>query len=92
MYLAIELRESQSESKALGLIQEFATQFRSIDYTVHPSNIPGEAAGKSSNIAWAAERMSAKYPLGIRKDVIVTGIDGELALLMAAHGYKGMTC
>jgi hypothetical protein len=29
-------------------------------------------------MAWAARKLSEKYSLGQRKDVIVTGIDGEL--------------
>lgn len=59
------------------MIQEFVKKFRSIDYTVHPGDIPGEAAGKGSNMAWAARKLSAKYAPEIRKSVIVTGIDGK---------------
>ena len=72
----MEQREQNGESKALNIIQEFAKKFRSIDYTVHPSDIPGEAAGKGSNMGWAARKLSAKYPNEIRKNVLVTGIDG----------------
>jgi hypothetical protein len=72
----MEQRESTAESKALGLIQEFAKKFRAIDFTLHPSDIPGEAAGKGSNIGWAARKMSEKYSATIRNNVIVTGIDG----------------
>jgi hypothetical protein len=80
----MEQREVNGESKALSLIQEFVKKFRSIDYTLHPSDIPGEAAGKGSNIGWAARKLSAKYPISIRKNVIITGIDGmylEICLL-----------
>jgi hypothetical protein len=73
----MEQREQGGETKALALIEEFAKKFRSIDYTVHPGDIPGEAAGKGSNMAWAARKLSAKYPAESRKDVIVTGIDGR---------------
>ncbi|KFA73127.1 hypothetical protein S40288_07489 [Stachybotrys chartarum IBT 40288] len=86
VYLGMEQREVNGESKALSLIQEFVKKFRSIDYTIHPSDIPGEAAGKGSNMAWAARKLSAKYPMAIRKNVIVTGIDGELAWSPAASG------
>lgn len=72
----MEQREIGSEAKALGLIQEFVKRFRSIDYALHPTGIPGEAAGKGSNLAWAARTLSSKYPLTIRKNVVVTGIDG----------------
>ncbi len=73
----MEQREQNAETKALGLIQEFAKKFRSIDFTLHPSDIPGEAAGKGSNMGWAARKLSEKYPMAIRKNVIVTGIDGK---------------
>lgn len=73
----MEQREQGAESKALALMQEFVKKFRSIDYTLHPSDIPGEAAGKGSNMAWAARKLSAKYPTEGRKNVIVTGLDGR---------------
>lgn len=72
----MEQREHNVEMKAMNLIQEFVKKFRSIDFTLHPSDIPGESPGKGSNIAWAARKLSEKYPNSIRKDVIVTGIDG----------------
>lgn len=73
----MEQREPNVEVKAMSLISEFAKKFRSIDFTLHPSDIPGESAGKGSNVAWAARKLSEKYAMAIRKDVIVTGIDGE---------------
>ena len=83
----MEQREAGSESKALTLIQEFVKKFRSIDYTLHPSDIPGEAAGKGSNMGWAARKLSAKYSTGIRKDVLVTGIDCKFLLLCARRSF-----
>ncbi|KAH7163270.1 glycosyl transferase family group 2-domain-containing protein [Dactylonectria estremocensis] len=77
VYLGMEQRELNAETKALGLIQEFAKKFRSVDFTMHPSDIPGEAAGKGSNIGWAARKLSSKYSMAVRKDVIVTGIDAD---------------
>ncbi|TLS26768.1 hypothetical protein PpBr36_05417 [Pyricularia pennisetigena] len=77
VYLGMEQRESNAELKAMGLIQEFIKKFRSIDFTLHPSDIPGEAAGKGSNAAWAARKLSERYPLAQRKDVLVTGIDAD---------------
>ncbi|KAK4129339.1 hypothetical protein N657DRAFT_630249 [Parathielavia appendiculata] len=77
VYLAMEQREHNAETKATRLTNEFSKKFRSIDFTVHPSDIPGELAGKGSNMAWAARKLSEKYSLGQRKDVIVTGIDAD---------------
>lgn len=68
----------------MNLIQEFVKKFRSIDFTLHPSDIPGEAPGKGSNMAWAARKLSERYSMTQRKDVIVTGIDGTCALHIAA--------
>ncbi|PHH71340.1 hypothetical protein CDD82_6579 [Ophiocordyceps australis] len=73
----MEQREANGEGKALSLIEEFVKKFRSIDYTVHPADIAGESAGKGSNLAWAAKKLSAKYSMGMRKNVIVTGIDAD---------------
>ena len=74
----MEQRENNVEIKAMSLVAEFVKKFRSIDFTLHPSDIPGESPGKGSNVAWAARKLSEKYPLNARKDVIVTGIDGAL--------------
>lgn len=72
----MESREANCELKATSLIQEFLKKFRNITYTVHPSDIPNEAAGKGSNVAWAARMASQNYAFADRKDVIFTGIDG----------------
>lgn len=72
----MEVRENNVELKAMGLVQEFIKKFRSMDFTIHPANIPGESAGKGSNMAWAVRKLSEKYSLESRKDVVITGIDG----------------
>ncbi|KAF5660967.1 glycosyl transferase gt-a type structural fold [Fusarium heterosporum] len=77
VYLGMEQRESNAETKALGLMQEFSKKFRSLDFTLHPSDIPGEAAGKGSNIGWAARKLSERYSGTLRKNVIITGIDAD---------------
>ena len=77
VYLAMEQREINVENKAMLLANEFTRRFRSISFTVHPSNIPGELPGKGSNLAWAARQLSQRYTPVQRKDVIVTGIDGK---------------
>ena len=87
----MEQRERNAELKALSLISEFIKKFRSIDFTLHPFGIPGEAAGKGSNCAWAARRLSERYPLQIRQSVIVTSIDGMFARpsLSSRHQVTG---
>ncbi len=75
----MEQRENNAEIKAMSLIAEFVKKFRAIDFTLHPSDIPNECPGKGSNVDWAARKLSEKYPVASRKDVIVTGIDGELS-------------
>ncbi|KAK3341152.1 glycosyl transferase family group 2-domain-containing protein [Lasiosphaeria hispida] len=77
VYLAMEQRENNADTKAARFTNEFSKKFRSIDFTIHPSDIPGELAGKGSNMAWAARKLSEKYSIGQRKDVIVTGIDAD---------------
>ncbi|KAL2756836.1 hypothetical protein ACRALDRAFT_2041425 [Sodiomyces alcalophilus JCM 7366] len=77
VYLAMESREPNVQVKAGNIAQLYAKKFRSIDFTVHPADIPGESAGKGSNMAWAARKASERYPMEIRKDVIITGIDAD---------------
>jgi hypothetical protein len=72
----MEARETNCSSKAMDLILEFGKSFRDLDFTVHPGDIEGESAGKSSNISWAARKASEKYTSRIRKHVMFTVIDG----------------
>lgn len=58
--LASEAAESGIEDKAFGLIEEFKAFFFDIQLTLHPRGIPGEAAGKSSNVSWAANEMHSR--------------------------------
>ncbi|RFU24815.1 hypothetical protein B7463_g11527, partial [Scytalidium lignicola] len=76
IYLAMESREVDSDIKARVLVSEFTYRFRSIKFTLHPGDIPGEALGKSSNVAWASRKASERYLLKTREEVIVTIIDG----------------
>ncbi len=57
----MEQRESNVELKAMTLVSEFVKKFRSIDFTLHPADIPGEAPGKGSNMNWAARKLSERY-------------------------------
>jgi len=52
--LAMEQGEKEAVQKAEKLISLYQNRFYQIRYTVHPSGLPGEARGKSSNVAWAA--------------------------------------
>lgn len=83
----MESREVGAEMKALGLVSEYIKKFRFIHFTMHPSDIPGEAPGKGSNSAWAARKLSERYSIEERRDVIITGIDG-LFLYSAVEGRR----
>ncbi len=85
----MESRESRCEIKALSLISEYVKRFRSIDYTVHPGDIPNESPGKSSNTSWAARKASERYPLHVRDNVLITVIDG-MRLLSFSNSYGDM--
>jgi hypothetical protein len=75
----MESRETNCDVKALDLISKYLKKFHSIDFTVHPSDIPNDSPGKSSNISWAARKASERYMSIMRDDVIITVIDGNYA-------------
>lgn len=52
----MEAREVGAEAKAQQLIAEFRSSFKDIGFALHPGGIDGEAAGKSSNLAWAVRQ------------------------------------
>ncbi|NCO80466.1 hypothetical protein GW869_01690, partial [bacterium] len=55
--LATEERAGDLSQKiAEEIKREFSKKFFRFLITVHPKNIPGEIAGKGSNIAWAVNR------------------------------------
>ena len=55
--LAIEERAGkQAEITAKKIEKEFAKKFFKFSITCHPSNLPGEIAGKGSNDAWASRK------------------------------------
>ena len=85
----MEQGEIGSEVKAKTLISDYASRFHSVDYTLHPQGIPGEAQGKSSNLCWAARYLSGRYDIGkTKKNVIVTVLDGKRSRRFIA----GLTC
>ncbi|KAK9386814.1 hypothetical protein V1515DRAFT_104410 [Lipomyces mesembrius] len=81
IYLAMEAQENDAESKASTLISEFAPMFRYITYTVHPGDLPGEARGKSSNLAWATRAASRRYRTFLQSNVVFTAMDADTHLL-----------
>ncbi|KAK9375614.1 uncharacterized protein V1513DRAFT_398308 [Lipomyces chichibuensis] len=81
VYLAMEAHEKDAESKALTLISEFSPLFRYITYTMHPTGMPGEARGKSSNLAWATRTASARYRILRHSNVVFTVMDADTHLL-----------
>ncbi|USW56182.1 Putative glycosyltransferase 2, nucleotide-diphospho-sugar transferase [Septoria linicola] len=81
LYLAMEEKEEKSAFKAVGLIKTFEGSFFRMSYTVHPSGIPGEAQGKSSNESWAAKQASRDYPEDwVKRNVIMTVMDADTHL------------
>lgn len=62
--------------KAASLIDRFQKSFYKMSYTIHPQGIPGEAQGKSSNESWAAKQACKDYPEEVKRNVIVTVMDG----------------
>ncbi|KZP01101.1 hypothetical protein CALVIDRAFT_474773, partial [Calocera viscosa TUFC12733] len=58
--LAMEEREAGSGEKAALLADEYGRAFLDIAYCLHPAGVPGESAGKSSNVAWGARFMAAR--------------------------------
>ncbi|RXK36761.1 hypothetical protein M231_05996 [Tremella mesenterica] len=91
--LAMEGREAGSVAKALELLAEFKSSFRDIGYTVHPAGLEGQAAGKSSNLAWAIRaawgEMNMVNPSIVDKTV-VTVFDSDTAL--AADYFADVSC
>jgi hypothetical protein len=73
----MEEGEADCEMKADKLKQIFANQFLAMYHTVHPSNIPGEARGKSSNVAWASTFYAANWmPEDCARFELITVMDG----------------
>lgn len=81
MYLALEEREIGAYAKAMGLIASFSGRFRNMSFTLHPGDLPNEAPGKSSNEAWAAQKISEDFSMSNDEDnIVVVTMDGELFL------------
>ena len=74
----MEQRDPGAESTANALIATFESSFRNISFTLHPGDISGEVAGKSSNVSWAARQLSHNYVDNeSRKNCVITVMDCE---------------
>ncbi|KAH6578858.1 hypothetical protein BASA50_000115 [Batrachochytrium salamandrivorans] len=75
--LAMEATETGSDVKAQTLLRQFQDQFYDLTFTIHPSNIPGEVRGKSSNVSWAAREMARRSSPSSRSREILTVMDAD---------------
>jgi len=91
--LAFEARDPDARARAAHLTFRFGTTFGAWLTTSHP-DLPGEVKGKSSNLAWAAQRAEDELIATGRldaRDLLVTVCDADSRLdpqYLAALGYK----
>lgn len=80
--LAMEASEANYQAKADNLTEYFKDSFLHFLVTAHPSDIPGEARGKGSNVAYAAKQGCTELmQRGIdRKRVILTVSDSDSSI------------
>ena len=72
----MEQRDPDAQSVANSLINIFESCFHNISLTLHPGDISGEVAGKSSNVSWAARQLSHNYvDSESRKNCVITVMD-----------------
>lgn len=78
--LAMEQREPASPAKAAHLIERYTGRFAQMVATFHPGDIPGEAAGKGSNEAWAAREAYTRLIIADGEEITrytVTSCDAD---------------
>ncbi|PLB52074.1 hypothetical protein P170DRAFT_453600 [Aspergillus steynii IBT 23096] len=83
IYLAMEQKETGSSEKATSLLTAYETCFLDIRATFHPSNIPGEIAGKSSNVSFAARYVADVHRSELYStecNIIITVMDADTHL------------
>ena len=79
VYLGMEQRDPRGEKVGALLVNAFKRSFASIQYTIHPSDIAGEAPGKSSNISWIARKVSSQALSDLLDaEFFLTVMDGKL--------------
>lgn len=77
----MESKEAEATGKAAELLSTFEMAFLHIRATFHPSGVPGEIAGKSSNVAYAAQyimNIHAREDDQDAMNILITVIDGML--------------
>ena len=82
IYLAMEQKEPEAAEKAAKLVSVFEKSFLQIRPTFHPAGLPGEIAGKSSNVAFSARHIIEIYRADLTGGsckVIITVMDGKLS-------------
>lgn len=92
IFLAMEQKELKSPEKAISLITQFEGVFREVCSTFHPANLPGEIAGKSSNVAFAARHIVEAHRRDqsvLPQDVIITVMDGMSSVSLRARKPQG---
>jgi hypothetical protein len=75
----MEEKEAGAVEKATELSSTYEKSFRRIHATFHPAGLPGEIAGKSSNVAFAARHIARVHRAALASgtcDVIITVMDG----------------
>ncbi len=78
--LGMEEREPEARNKAETLIAQFKGKFYGLMATFHPSDLPGEAAGKATNETWAVRwaRQELVEHQGIKsKQIVVTVVNSK---------------
>ena len=73
----MEERDPSALATATALLAQYQSRFATMEYTIHPACLPGESAGKSSNVSWAAHRIMSIYT--DRCDVLVTVLDSTVS-------------
>ncbi|EEA22517.1 hypothetical protein TMatcc_001364 [Talaromyces marneffei ATCC 18224] len=84
IFLAMEEKEKEAPEKAEKLMASFAKSFYAIHATFHPVGLPGEIAGKSSNVAYAAREITNLHRHELAEDnckVIITVMDADTHLV-----------
>jgi hypothetical protein len=81
--LGMEAREADAAIKAKQLVDEYSSRFAQIVWSEHPGDIPGEAAGKSSNVSWASRAIAAATSADERHRQVFTVIDADTHLQAA---------
>lgn len=79
----MEQKEAASADKAAQLVSKFEKSFRHIQPTFHPPGVEGEIAGKSSNVAFAAQRIIECHQADLKTEdckVVVTVMDGKFRM------------